>query len=141
MYGPSDRQIFEKTEIYTNAYSAAYTNIIEVNGDKEGNKIKYEYKNKLQFENGKPVRLYAYIDQTGFSISKWTLKLNCRDYDYTAEEKLEAKKFSSLNSLEGTPEHFQELVDKIKKLGEQGKTREMTGEEKIEKLKEMQKTR
>ena len=141
MYGPSDRQIFEKTEIYTNAYSAAYTNIIEVNGDKEGDKIKYEYKNKLQFENGKPVRLYAYIDQTGFSISKWTLKLNCRDYDYTAEEKLEAKKFSSLNSLEGAPEYFQELVDKIKNLEGEGKTREMTGEEKIEKLKEMKKTR
>ena len=141
MNGPGDRQTFKKTEIYKNAYSAAYTNIIELNGDKEGDTVKYEYKNKLQFENGKPVRLYAYIDQTGFSISKWALKLNCRDYDYTAEEKLEAKIFSSLNSLEGTPEHFQELVDKIKKLGEQGKTREMTGEEKIEKIKEMKKTR
>ncbi len=59
-------KLFKKTEIYTNAYSAAYTNIIELNGDKEGDKVKYEYKNKLQFENGKPVRLYAYIDQTGF---------------------------------------------------------------------------
>ena len=94
MYGHEDRQTFKKTEVYTNAYSAAYTNIIELNGDKEGDKVKYEYKNKLQFENGKPVRLYAYIDQTGFSISKWTLKLNCRDYDYTAEEKLVAKKLS-----------------------------------------------
>jgi len=123
MYGPSDRQIFEKTEIYTNAYSAAYTNIIEVTGDKEGDKIKYEYKNKLQFENGKPVRLYAYIDQTGFSISKWTLKLNCRDYDYTAEEKLVAKKFiPNSNLLKGTkndskyPPYFQELIEKIEKL-------------------------
>ena len=52
MYGPGDRQTFKKTEIYTNAYSAAYTNIIELNGDKEGDKVKYEYKNKLQFENG-----------------------------------------------------------------------------------------
>jgi hypothetical protein len=50
------------------------------------------------------------------------LKLNCRDYDYTAEEKLVAKKFSSLNSLEGTPEYFQELVDKMKKLEKEGKT-------------------
>ena len=123
MYGPEDRQTFKKTEIYTNAYSAAYTNIIELNGDKEGDKVKYEYKNKLQFENGKPVRLYAYIDQTGFSISKWTLKLNCRDYDYTAEEKLVAKKFiPNSNLLKGTkndskyPPYFQELIEKIEKL-------------------------
>ena len=79
--------------------------------------------NKLQFENGKPVRLYAYIDQTGFSISKWTLKLNCRDYDYTAEEKLVAKKFiPNSNLLKGTkndskyPPYFQELIEKIEKL-------------------------
>ena len=32
-------------------------------------------------------------------------------------------------------------MDEIKKLGEQGKTKEMTGEEKIEKIKEMKKTR
>ncbi|MDA7795419.1 DUF2167 domain-containing protein [Candidatus Pelagibacter sp.] len=123
MYGPGDRQTFKKTEVYTNAYSAAYTNIIELNGDKEGDKVKYEYKNKLQFENGKPVRLYAYIDQTGFSISKWTLKLNCRDHDYTAEEKLVAKKFiPNSNLLKGTkndskyPPYFQELIEKIEKL-------------------------
>ena len=126
MYGSGDRQTFKKTEIYTNAYSAAYTNIIELNGDKEGDKVKYEYKNKLQFENGKPVRLYAYIDQTGFSISKWTLKLNCRDYDYTAEEKLVAKKFTpNSNSLKRTttgtpPPYFFELAEKIKKLESQG---------------------
>ena len=126
MYGPGDRQTFKKTEVYTNAYSAAYTNIIELNGDKEGDEVKYEYKNKLQFENGKPVRLYAYIDQTGFSISKWTLKLNCRDYDYTAEEKLVAKKFTpNSNSLKRTttgtpPPYFFELAEKIKKLESQG---------------------
>ena len=136
MYGLGDRQTFKKTEIYTNAYSAAYTNIIEVTGDKEGDKIKYEYKNKLQFENGKPVRLYAYIDQTGFSISKWTLKLNCRDYDYTAEEKLVAKKFIPNSNLlkgntNGTPEYFQELVDKIKKLEGDGKTEKVTGNKNI----------
>ena len=141
MYGPGDRQTFKKTEIYTNAYSAAYTNIIELNGDKEGDKVKYEYKNKLQFENGKPVRLYAYIDQTGFSISKWTLKLNCRDYDYTAEEKLVAKKFiPNSNLLKGTkndskyPPYFQELIEKIEKLEntENKKTIERT----IESMKE-----
>ena len=96
--------------------------LLKLNGDKEGDKVKYEYKNKLQFENGKPVRLYAYIDQTGFSISKWTLKLNCRDYDYTAEEKLVAKKFTpNSNSLKRTttgtpPPYFFELAEKIKKM-------------------------
>ena len=123
MYGPGDKQTFKKTEVYTNAYSVAYTNIIELKGDKEGDKVKYEYKNKLQFENGKPVRLFAYIDQTGFSISKWTLKLNCRDYDYTTEEKLEAKKYipnSNLlkRSTSGEPPpYFFELAEKIKELG------------------------
>ena len=123
MYGLGDKQIFKKTEVYTNAYSVAYTNIIELKGDKEGDKVKYEYKNKLQFENGKPVRLFAYIDQTGFSISKWTLKLNCRDYDYTTEEKLEAKKYipnSNLlkRSTNGEPPpYFFELAEKIKELG------------------------
>ena len=123
MYGAADKQTFKKTEVYTNAYSVAYTNIIEVIGDNEEEKIKYEYKNKLQFENGEPVRLFAYIDQTGFSISKWTLKLDCRDYDYTAEEKLVAKKFiPNSNLLKGTkndskyPPYFQELIEKIEKL-------------------------
>lgn len=126
MYGPGDKQTFKKTEVYTNAYSVAYTNIIELKGDKEGDKVKYEYKNKLQFENGKPVRLFAYIDQTGFSISKWTLKLNCRDYDYTTEEKLEAKKFiPNSNSLKRTttgtpPPYFFELVEKMKELESRG---------------------
>ena len=141
MYGPTDKKKFEKTDIWSNAYSLAYTNIIEVVGDTEKDKVKYEYKNKLQFENGKPIRLFANIDQTGFSFSKWNLKINCRDYDYTSEEKLTAKKSTNRNSLEGAPEYFQELVDKIKNLEGEGKTREMTTEEKIEKLKEMKKTR
>ena len=137
MYGAADKQTFKKTEVYTNAYSVAYTNIIEVIGDNEEEKIKYEYKNKLQFENGKPVRLFAYIDQTGFSISKWTLKLDCRDYDYTAEEKLVAKKFiPNSNLLKGTkndskyPPYFQELIEKIEKLEntENKKTIEGTNE-------------
>jgi len=135
MYGLGDKQIFKKTEVYTNAYSVAYTNIIELKGDKEGDKVKYEYKNKLQFENGKPVRLFAYIDQTGFSISKWTLKLNCRDYDYTTEEKLEAKKYipnSNLlkRSTNGEPPpYFFELVEKMKNLEGKGKTEKTTENE------------
>ncbi|MDC0395736.1 DUF2167 domain-containing protein [Candidatus Pelagibacter sp.] len=113
MYGPTDRQKFEKTDVWSNAYSLAYTNVIEVKGDTEKDLIKYDYKNKLQFENGKPVRLFANIDQTGLSFNKWNLKLNCRDYDFTSDEKIAAKKSTSLNSLVGTPEYFEELSKKI----------------------------
>jgi len=126
MYGPTDRQKFEKTDVWSNAYSLAYTNVIEVKGDTEKDLIKYDYKNKLQFENGKPVRLFANIDQTGLSFNKWNLKLNCRDYDFTSDEKLVAKKFTpNSNSLKRTttgtpPPYFFELVEKIKKLESQG---------------------
>ena len=116
MYGPTDRQEFKKTDVWSNglSYSLAYGNIIELKGDKEGDIVKYEYKNKLQFENGKPVRFFAYINQTGLSLSKWNLKLHCRDYDYTSEEKQEAKNitFGSLKSTPGTPEWFKEFMEK-----------------------------
>ena len=116
MYGPTDRQEFKKTDVWSNglSYSLAYGNIIELKGDKEGDIVKYEYKNKLQFENGKPVRLFAYINQTGLSLSKWNLKLHCRDYDYTSEEKQEAKKitFGSLKSTPGSPEWLKEFMEK-----------------------------
>jgi len=136
MYGPADKQKFEKTDVWSNAYSLAYTNVIEVVGDTEKDKVKYEYKNKLQFENEKPIRLFANIDQTGLSFSKWNLRLDCRDYDYTYNEKLAAKKKELLFKGKGKkpPKYFLELVDKIKKLGEEEKTREMTAEEKLEKL-------
>ena len=113
MYGPTDKQKYEKTDVWSNAYSLAYTNVIEVVGDTVEDKVKYDYKNKLQFENGKPIRFFANIDQTGFSLSKWNLKLNCRDYDFTSDEKIAAKKSTSLNSLVGTPEYFEELSKKI----------------------------
>ena len=113
MYGPTDKQKYEKTDVWSNAYSLAYTNVIEVVGDTVEDKVKYDYKNKLQFEKGKPIRFFANIDQTGFSLSKWNLKLNCRDYDFTSDEKIAAKKSTSLNSLVGTPEYFEELSKKI----------------------------
>ena len=122
MYGPTDRQKFEKTDVWSNAYSLAYTNVIEVKGDTEKDLIKYDYKNKLQFENGKPVRLFANIDQTGLSFNKWNLKLNCRDYDFTSDEKLQAKKQELTFNGSKPPKYFEDLVDKIKKLEKEGKT-------------------
>jgi len=76
----------------------------------------------LQFENGKPIRFFANIDQTGFSLSKWNLKLNCRDYDFTSDEKLQAKKKELIFNGSKPPKYFEELVDKIKKLEKEGKT-------------------
>ena len=122
MYGPTDRQKFEKTDVWSNAYSLAYTNVIELKGDTEKDLIKYDYKNKLQFENGKPVRLFANIDQTGLSFNKWNLKLNCRDYDFTSDEKLQAKKQELTFNGSKPPKYFEDLVDKIKKLEKEGKT-------------------
>jgi len=118
MYGPADRQIFKKTDIRSNAFSLAYTNVIELQGKKEDDKVKYEYKNKLQFTNGKPIRFFADIDQTGFSFNKWNLKLNCRDYAYTEEEKQEAKKRESFfDKKKNLPEWFKPLTDKVIKEG------------------------
>lgn len=101
MYGAEQKQKYT-----INGNNLTYSNIIELNGDTEKDKVKYEYKNKIVFENQKPKFFYANIDQTGFSFNEWKLVFDCRDYEYTDEEIAKANE----NSL--TPE----LKDLIKKL-------------------------
>lgn len=106
MYGIEDKQNFQKLNISLNnprTYDINYTNIIEVEGDKPEQKVKYEYKNKLVINNGIPKLLFAKIDQTGFSFNKWNLTLGCQDKVYKEEEILAAKYDKSnplLNSLD-----------------------------------------
>ena len=101
MYGPQQRQKYNR-----NGNLLTYTNIIELSGDTEKDKVKYEYNNKILFENNKPIEFKAYIDQTGLSFNKWTLTFDCRDYDYTDDEIAKAGEFSVKP----------ELKDLIKKL-------------------------
>ena len=116
MYGIQDKQKYKKTNIYTSnsqSYDINYTNIIEVNGDKPKNKIKYDYKNKLRIQDGKPVLLFLNIDQTGLSFNKWNLTLGCRDYEYTKEELADAK----IDSSNFDPKNFKKLMEKLKERG------------------------
>ena len=115
MYGIQDKQIFQKLNISPNninTYEVGYSNIIEVNGDKPSDKIKYDYQNKLVIKNGKPKLLFAKIDQTGLSFNKWNLTLGCQDKEYT-EEEMTAAKFDKSNPLAGKPEWFDQLVNKV----------------------------
>ena len=91
MYGIADKQPYTKT----NNNIINYTNEIELEGDNENDKVKYNYKNKITFKNKKANTFSALIDQSGLSFNKWNLKINCRDYEYNEAEKLAAKKVIS----------------------------------------------
>ena len=94
-----------------------YKNEINVTGDKETDLIKYSYKNKLQIVNNKITSLTAVVDQTGWSMNKWNFQIDCRDYPYTEDEKLEAKKKPIINKKKDCPESMSkamcELMQKI----------------------------
>ena len=117
MYGIEDKQNFQKLNISLNnsrTYDINYTNIIEVEGDKPEQKVKYEYKNKLVIKNGIPKLLFAKIDQTGFSFNKWNLTLGCQDKEYTEQEITTAKFFKSENKLKNTDsEKLREVMKKL----------------------------
>ena len=87
MYGPLDTQEFKKTSI-----GIKYKNEIDVKGEKEEELIKYKYDNSITIVNGKPTSLLAQVDQSGFSINNWFFKIECRDYKFSEQEKLNAKK-------------------------------------------------
>jgi len=104
MYGPEQKQKYKR-----NGNLLTYTNSIELNGDTEKDKVKYEYDNKILFENNKPKEFKAFIDQTGLNFNKWTLTFDCRDYSYTEEEIAKAGEFV------GKPKISKELLEKLKK--------------------------
>ena len=87
MYGPLDAQEFKKTSL-----GIKYNNEIDVKGEKEDELIKYKYDNSITIVNGKPTSLYARVDQSGFSFNNWNFQIDCRDYKFSNEEKIEAKK-------------------------------------------------
>ena len=93
-----------------------YKNEINVTGDKETDLIKYSYNNKLQIVNNKITSLTAVVDQTGFSINKWNFQIDCRNYPYTEDEKLEAKKKpikKKIDCPENMPKEMCELMQKL----------------------------
>ena len=102
--GMYDAQSFSK-----NQNNITYTNTIELSGDNENDKVKYEYKNKIVFQNNKPKTFYANIDQTGFTFNEWNLKLNCRDYDYSSEE------IAKAGEIPGKSKISKEAIEKLLK--------------------------
>jgi len=93
-----------------------YKNEIDVTGDKETDLIKYSYKNKLQIVNDKITSFTAKVEQTGFSFNEWNFQIDCRDYPYTEDEKLEAKKKSinkKIDCPENMPKEMCELMQKL----------------------------
>ena len=68
----------------------SYVNEKQVRGE-EGKKIFYKYNNRIMIgEGGQIPSLKIAIKQKGFSIEKFDLSINCRDKDYTEEEKKNA---------------------------------------------------
>jgi len=93
-----------------------YKNEIDVTGDKETDLIKYSYKNKLQIVNDKITSFTAKVEQTGFSFNEWNFQIDCRDYPYTEDEKLEAKKKpinKKIDCPENMPKEMCELKQKL----------------------------
>jgi len=84
-----------------------YENKIEA-GEKP-KQVTYSYKNRLSLVDNKITSLYAYVDQTGFSMNSWKFQIDCRDYPYSEDEILAQKK----QTLGGKPEWFDALVDKV----------------------------
>ena len=95
MYGPADTKEFTKSKI-----GIIYKNEIDLKGDKEGEIVKYSYRNTIKLSDGKPTELVAAVDQSGISFNKWNFKISCRDYAYSGEEKINAKKFNFNTILE-----------------------------------------
>ena len=113
MYGGSlefDQKLQKNGKILT------YKNEIDVTGDKETDLIKYSYKNKLQIVNDKITSFTAKVEQTGFSFNEWNFQIDCRDYPYTEDEKLEAKKKpinKKIDCPENMPKEMCELMQKL----------------------------
>ena len=98
----------ERLKYTVNGNNLSYTNVVELKGDTENDIVKYEYKNRVLFENKKPILFYANIDQTGFSFNEWKLVFGCRDYDYTEDE------IAKAGEISGKPE-LKDLINKLKK--------------------------
>jgi hypothetical protein len=106
---------FEQT-LQQNGKILNYKNEIDVTGDKETDLIKYSYKNKLQIVNDKITSFTAKVNQTGFSFNEWNFQIDCRDYPYTEDEKLEAKKKpinKKIDCPENMPKEMCELMQKL----------------------------
>ena len=73
-------------------------------------------KNKLQIVNDKITSFTAKVDQTGLSFNEWNFQIDCRDYPYTEDEKLEAKK-KPINKKIDCPENMpKEMCEVMQKL-------------------------
>ena len=130
MYGPLDAQKFEKT-----SNGIKYKHEIKLEGEKEGEFVKYNYNNSITIVDGKPESLYAIVDQSGLSFNNWNFRIDCRNFKYTEKEKQYAKKKQLQigknkygENTPGMPEWFKPLVNKMVK---EGKLKESTKKNKV----------
>ena len=104
MHGPLDVQEFEKTSL-----GIKYNNEIDVKGFIKDQPIKYKYDNGITIVNGKPTSMYAWVEESVFKLHRWNFQIDCRDYKFSNEEKIEAKK---LKPKEKIPKS---LIEKFQK--------------------------
>ena len=95
-------------EFKKNGTNINYENKIEV-GERP-KQVTYSYKNRLSLVDNKITSLYAYVDQTGFSMNSWKFQIDCRDYPYSEDEILATKKTKNPGKY-GKPEWFDKLVN------------------------------
>ena len=106
-------------EFKKNGPNINYENKIEV-GEKP-KQVTYSYKNRLSLVDNKISSLYAYVDQTGFSMNSWKFQIDCRDYPYSEDEILAAKKPEMKNCPKGMSKQLcklmqnKDLIEKITK--------------------------
>ena len=110
MYGPNDRQKFQKE----GNTMIKYSNEIKVQDDDGELSVKYNYNNKIIFKDNKPKSFMAIIDQTGLSFNKWNLKMNCKADPYTEDEK-NAALYVGDDKGKLANEKIKELLEKIEK--------------------------
>ena len=129
MYGPLDAQKFEKT-----SNGIKYKHEIKLEGEKEGEFVKYNYNNSITIVDDKPESLYAIVDQSGLSFNNWNFRIDCRNFKYTEKEKQYAKKKQLqignqiVKNTKGMPDWFPKLVEKMVK---EGKLKESTEKRKV----------
>lgn len=78
--------------------------------------VTYSYKNKLFLKDNKITRIFAYVDQTGFSMNSWKFQIDCRDYPYSEDEILQAK-----SENKQIPKNYSDILKRITEMSNEKK--------------------
>ena len=78
--------------------------------------VTYSYKNKLFLIDNKITSIFAYVDQTGFSMNSWKFQIDCRDYPYSEDEILQAK-----SENKQIPKNYSDILKRITEMSNEKK--------------------